>query len=151
MLAQNKKPAAKKTKPAAKTGKKNQNTETESKYMLTEQDMKIKSEIKLLLSLALMALLFISNFGLLPCLSSAGSYFSFHSIFNCKPQEQACIYQICIRLSADLAAACHDTDDLFWLSEGQKLFLLLFLLWGTQKRRWFFRSIDCKYTLPYRW
>ena len=66
MLAQNKKPAAKKTKPAAKTGKKNQNTETESKYMLTEQDMKIKSEIKLLLSLALMALLFISNFGLLP-------------------------------------------------------------------------------------
>ena len=77
MLAQNKKPAAKKTKPAAKTGKKNQNTETESKYMLTEQDMKIKSEIKLLLSLALMALLFISNFGLLPPVGNYISYFMF--------------------------------------------------------------------------
>ena len=77
MLAQNKKPAAKKTKPAAKTGKKNQNTETESKYMLTEQDLKIKSEIKLLLSLALMALLFISNFGLLPPVGNYISYFMF--------------------------------------------------------------------------
>jgi len=49
----------------------------EDKYVLTEKDIKIRGEIKLLLALGLTFLLMLSNFGLLPPVGSYISYFMF--------------------------------------------------------------------------
>ena len=49
----------------------------DDKYVLTEKDIKIKGEIKLLLALGLTLLLMISNFGLLAPVGSYISYFMF--------------------------------------------------------------------------
>jgi len=97
VLAQNTKSAAKaaqkgnlqKSKPqkgktadirkAAKTqsAKKAVSSVYEDKYVLTEKDIKLRGEIKLLLALGLTLLLMISNFGLLPPVGSYISYFMF--------------------------------------------------------------------------
>lgn len=64
-------------KAGAQTGKKAASAVYEDKYVLTEKDIKIRGEVKLLLALGLMLLLMISNFGLLPPIGSYVSYFMF--------------------------------------------------------------------------
>lgn len=75
-MAQKKKPATK-----AKTSKKNKRNTTvknePEKYIPTEQDLKIRNEVKLLASLGVMILLFISNFGLISPVGDYISYFMF--------------------------------------------------------------------------
>lgn len=60
-----------------RTAKKEASSVYEDKYVLTEKDIKIRGEIKLLLALGLTFLLMLSNFGLLPPVGSYISYFMF--------------------------------------------------------------------------
>lgn len=81
-MAQSSSTAAKRKNTTKKqTGKtqpsKKQNAGEEEKYIKTEKDIKIQGEVKLLLSLALTALLMISNFGLITPVGDYISYFMF--------------------------------------------------------------------------
>lgn len=78
-MAQGKKTQNKDRKKTGNTKKKKNTTsyEEKNKYKLTEQEMKIRGEVKLLLALGLTILLFISNFGLLPPIGNYISYFMF--------------------------------------------------------------------------
>ncbi|MDY5578290.1 MAG: DNA translocase FtsK [Lachnospiraceae bacterium] len=83
-MAQTKNSGAKKgnrTKTGQKTGKKNtKNIEKkayEDRYVLTEKDLKIREEAKLLLALGITVLLLISNFGLISPVGDYISYFMF--------------------------------------------------------------------------
>lgn len=78
-MAQEKKTQNKDRKKTGNTKKKKNTTsyEEKNKYKLTEQEMKIRGEVKLLLALGLTILLFISNFGLLPPIGNYISYFMF--------------------------------------------------------------------------
>ena len=71
-MAQNRKSSSK-----AKSTQKGKSAVYEDKYVLTEKDIKIRGEVKLLLALGITILLLISNFGLLPPVGSYLSYFMF--------------------------------------------------------------------------
>ena len=72
-----KKTTGKTNKKNGKTTKNNKVQKKQSAYMPTEHDIKIRSEIKLLIALAITILVFISNFGLLSPLGDYISMFMF--------------------------------------------------------------------------